>query len=417
MTSEAAAKRVAITGTFDVANYGDLLFPLIARHRLGSMEVEIVPVSPTTGTTVFADAMQPVGIESLIAGEQAVDAILIGGGYIIHLLPLDVLQEYRDAGVGESGVPALWIGATIAGALRDIPIAWNAPGVPLPFSTRIRDGVVAAALRASNYVAVRDRGSAQLLGNHDGITVEVVPDTVLDLARLMPPATLAAPFHEVLRRKSAPVDEQYFAVHLRTRSLGEISVATVGGWIDEFACAHDMRPILVAIGPSLGDSAQARDLSAHVATPHVLLDDPQSLTEIVSAIGMSRLYVGASFHGYVTAACYGKPGALVARPAHKKFSGLLEQTGRKQDLAFDWRQAFDIAARNNAAGSETRIPLSVLRALDVHWERIAAAVANPLQNREGRARFLRDYVRQGIELEGANWMLKPVLPRRRHESA
>jgi len=108
MTSEAAAKRVAITGTFDVANYGDLLFPLIARHRLGSMGVEIVPVSPTTGMTVFADAMRPVGIESLIAGEQAVDAILIGGGYIIHLLPLDVLQEYRDAGVGESGVPALW---------------------------------------------------------------------------------------------------------------------------------------------------------------------------------------------------------------------------------------------------------------------------------------------------------------------
>ena len=118
-------------------------------------------------------------------------------------------------------------------------------------------------------------------------------------------------------------------MHLRARSLGEIPLATVGGWIDEFARAHDLRPILIAIGPSLGDDADARDLSAHVATPHVLLDDPQSLNEIAAAIGSSRLYIGASFHGYVTAACYGKPGALVARPAHKKFSGLLEQTGTK----------------------------------------------------------------------------------------
>jgi polysaccharide pyruvyl transferase WcaK-like protein len=415
MTDEAAPKRVAITGTFDVANYGDLLFPLIADYRLGAKGLKIVPVSPTTGTTVFADAVQPVGIGSLISGVEAVDAILIGGGYIIHQLLLDVLREYRESGVGDWGVPALWLGATMAGALQDIPIAWNAPGVPLPFSTRMRDGMVATALRAADYVAVRDRGSAQLLGSHDGTTVEVVPDTALDLAGLWPPATLTATFHELLRRKSTPGDRQSFAVHFRARSLGETPLATLGGWIDEFARVHDLRPILIAIGPSLGDDADARDLSAHVATPHILLDDPRSLTEIAAAIESSRLYLGASFHGYVTAACYGKPGALVARPAHKKFSGLLEQIGRKQDLAFDWRQAFDIAARNYASGIEIRLPSSVSQSLDAHWSRIAAAVADPLRGRNARIRFLRDYLHHGIEFEGASWMLKPVLPRRRQE--
>ncbi len=67
--------------------------------------------------------------------------------------------------------------------------------------------------------------------------------------------------------------------------------------------------------------------------PHVLLDDPLGLREIAAAIADAALYVGASFHGYVTAAVYDVPGVMVARPAFRKFGGFLRQTGRMQDLA------------------------------------------------------------------------------------
>ena len=72
--------RVAIVGTFDVENYGDLLFPLLAedalQRRLG--EVELVPVSyHRRSPPDWPYAVTPVA--DLPALAPALDALLVGG--------------------------------------------------------------------------------------------------------------------------------------------------------------------------------------------------------------------------------------------------------------------------------------------------------------------------------------------------
>ena len=133
----------------------------------------------------------------LDASRQPAAGILIGGGYIIHAHSLDFLDHYAGAGIGSWCGAGLWLGATLAAALRDIPLAWNAPGVPHPFSAR-QHRLLAPALQAASYVSVRDEGSRRLLAPHGAADIAVVPDPIADLPRLWPKAKLADDYHQLL---------------------------------------------------------------------------------------------------------------------------------------------------------------------------------------------------------------------------
>ena len=97
----------------------------------------------------------------------------------------DALDEYRIGDLASWAGPGLWLGAGLAAALRDIPLIWNAPGVPHPFARGFRP-VVDSALEAADYVSVRDTGSAELLAAPREIDVRIVPDTIAELARMWP---------------------------------------------------------------------------------------------------------------------------------------------------------------------------------------------------------------------------------------
>ena len=69
--------RLVHFGTFDVENFGDLLFPLIARHRLAAAEIELTFVSPVGGPPVWqdcAESISPSAVEAL-----DVDGVLLEG--------------------------------------------------------------------------------------------------------------------------------------------------------------------------------------------------------------------------------------------------------------------------------------------------------------------------------------------------
>ncbi len=377
-----APRRVFMTGTFDVSNYGDVMFPLIAEARLARSGIAVVPVSPTGGRARFADAPACVSAAQMLAGEIQADGIVVGGGHIIHTHDMSRIEEYRSGGVGLWAGTSLWLGAVAAAARRDVALAWNAPGVPHPFAQSKRT-LVDASLKACDYLSVRDQASVELLDVPPGVVTHVVPDTVAEIAKLWPRVSLGAAFRALLTRKGADSEANYLALHVRNRAIAGTGIAPM---IDAFCRAQELTPILVAIGPSLGDGATARDVAQKLAVAHVLLDDPASLAEIAAAIAHSRLYIGASLHGYITALAYEVPGRLVARPSYRKFQGFLDQVGREADLARDWPEAFVRPAQRNPAAL---MAPSVFAALDAHWARLVEALAAPERKRKERRDFLR----------------------------
>ncbi|MGD0864553.1 MAG: polysaccharide pyruvyl transferase family protein [Rhizomicrobium sp.] len=391
-------------------NFGDLMFPLIAGHRLSSPGVEIVPVSPTGAATGLAEAMNSIGLEELLTGETPASGILVGGGYIVHSHKMHFLDEYKAEGLANFAGPGLWLGATLAAAIRNVPVIWNAPGVPHPLARNQR-GLIDAALRAADCLSVRDRGGLELLAPPEGLQADIVPDTVADIARMWSLQSLAAPFQSFISRKGGDPGARHLALHFRNRSLVKLGAEGAAALIDEFAQAHRLVPILIAIGQTHADDVVAREISRHLRERHIVLDDPIGLREIAAAIGCSSLYVGASLHGYVVAAAYGVPGVLVAQPSYRKFQGFLDHTGRNDDLARDWHQAFDTAAKRVEEGPAVRIPDSVFEKLDSHWNSVGEALASPERRSQQRHEFLQTWIRAGIGAGGPLWAHQPFVGR------
>ncbi len=398
-------RRLYIAGVFDLPNYGDLLFPLIARWRLASAGLDVIPVAPTSRAPDWEDTMVPVGVATMLT--EPADAVLIGGGYTINVHPLE-FDEYAEGGTSDWAMAGLWLGATMAGALHDAPVLWNAPGVPHPHGRRIRP-LVDAALAAAGYVSVRDRGGAELLAAPASVDVSIVPDTIADLATMWPKDSLSEIFHALMKRKNADPSGRYLALHLRDRSVAGLSMADLATRVDRFASEHGVIPLLVAVGRSHDDPATVRGLARHLRVPHILFDDPRGLREITAALAHSATYIGASLHGYIASSAYGVPGVLVARPAYRKFAGFLEHTERLEDLARTWEQAFDIGAARAREERSVRIPGNVLAALDAHWTRIRTAIEQPAAKRSERRAFLASLVRAGVEANGPQWAFRPIL--------
>jgi hypothetical protein len=400
-----ARLNILLSGMFDLDNYGDLLFPLVAQWRLGGFGYETIPVAPSARRPAIGDALAPLDIRQMLLDEEPIVGILVGGGYLIHASSLDFMERYQTDGAGAWSGVGLWLGATLAGALRDVPIAWNAPGVPHPFSSR-QHPLIDMALRATGYASVRDRGSAKLLGPPTDVNVRVVPDPVADIARLWPKQSLKATYQQLLRRKGVPADARVLAIHVRNRSMRGLEPAALGAMLKTFAAQHGLVPALVAVGASHDDPGTARLLAPHLGPSALLLDDPASLKEITSVFAHGALYVGASLHGYIVSAAYDTPGVLIARPAYQKFSGFLEHSGRLQDLAHDWPDALRLAAQRAREAAAARIAPAVFAALDAHWQSIHEAFAAPARMRDARRDFALALLRFGIDSEGPGWALR-----------
>ena len=401
----ARPRTALISGTFDVGNFGDLLFPIIAAHRLRPFGWDVLAASPTAGSSGLQDAAPSIALASAIGG-GTIDAVLIGGGEIAHAFPADFVTEYVQAGQADQAYPALWFGATFVASLVDVPIAWNAPGAPAPFSASIRESALDPALAAADYVSVRDEASLRFLQPGGG-SAALVPDTVADLASAWPPASLAADFDALRQKKGIAPDDTLFAVQARPGGLGNLSPEALAAMIADFAQPRGLTPLLLSLGPSLGDIEVLRQLSRAMPIRHILLDDPAGLREMAAAIAGARLYVGNSMHGYVAAACYATPGVIVARPAFHKFVGFARQIDAADDVARNWQDAFERAALR--INTQPGIGSSVASSLDRHWEQVVKAIGDPERGQARRAAFLRRVVTNSFSRNGFDVLLAPLL--------
>lgn len=406
-------RTILMSGMFDMHNFGDLMFPLVAQMHLEPRGFRIQPVSATGCKASLVDAPVSLSLPEALTQDCPMDGVLIGGGYIVHGHRLDILREYRAGDTGAWVGPGTWLGATLAGALHDVPVAWNAPGAPHPVGGPSRH-LAAPAFAAADYLSVRDLGSRRLLGE-GGEHAEIIPDTIVDLPKLWTAKSLEQDFKSMLGRLGLDGDGRILAVHTRGRSLAGEPVTSFAVKLQETCQKLDLTPVFVGLGSAHNDHAIATALHEAMTIQSAALNTPTSLREIAALLAHAQAYVGSSLHGYVGAYSYNRPAVLVARPSYQKFRGFIDHVQRPGDMAKSWDQALAQLPKATAPGAP---PTTLTDTLTLHWNRIADCFhQGPAPGRAARMTFLRQYVSAGIRQGGTGWPFLPFTTQQNLEAA
>jgi len=301
--------KIAHFGTFDVDNYGDLLFPYIAEYRLPKYDWE--HISPTNNNTVFKDSLPIISFDN--AKRNKYHAIVIGGGNILHLKQSKNTVYKNMDGFAYAN---LWVGAAKMAMEQKIPYIFNAPGVSKKIKGYIHEKIAQLTFENSNYVALREKYSLDLARRviknpqKQGLHTAIIPDTAFEIDRMWP-----------IENKDS---FKYISVNLNSRYHKPTSATAQN--LDEISLQLKMPIKLIIIGDCHGDKEFTQKVSSEMKTEHEIFQS-DSLKKIAHIIGCSSYFFGSSMHAFITAMAFGVPAFLILNkmPAHK-FIGLLEIT-------------------------------------------------------------------------------------------
>lgn len=392
------APRLALWGTFDVDNYGDHLFPRVAVRELerrlpGAAIDAFAPYGWLHPTPLDAGPpVSPLGpwTEGQAARVAAVyDAVMVGGGEIIHLNdPLLAPVYGAPAAEVERLAPSRFfvdgLGSTRLEAA--CPVIWHAVGIPAEPSVEAADRL-RRALAGRPYVTVRDRFSKERLERAGvEVAVEVVPDSALLLDRLVPAAVLAS-------RLGRLRDDGYYpagpALVVQGCDLLVDKVAEVAAALRSWLGAHpEVRPVLVETGGCRGDAVFAGELAPRLGPGRVYRLPPSSgVEDLAAAIGGGFAFAGSSLHGAITAMVYGRPFVLLNLAGESKLEGFGDLTGLGDRIAripTDIAEALDRALAT--AGDGAGLLAVLQRRIDAHFDRVADLAARAAAGTAGAAR-------------------------------
>ncbi|ACT49377.1 polysaccharide pyruvyl transferase family protein [Methylovorus glucosotrophus] len=350
--------RVAHFGTFDVDNYGDLLFPLIAEWRLPTFSW--IHVSPNGESSGFSDAVHSVPASQLGFGQ--VDGVIIGGGNIVHLRSSPI-PEYKS--IKYMAYPSITIGALNLASKKKLPLVINGPSIRNLKFGYLEHLLLGKLFDYSNYSAFRDQVSVDIANNFNASRAELTPDTVLDISRMWP----VSDFEKPSRGESG-----HIAVHVNSRYGG--SVTDTANALDQIGQITKSEIRFLPIGPCHGDISYMVDVASQMSTRTRLIHE-LSLKEFAKNIATSKAYVGSSMHGFITAVSYGVPALLVLNNQPlEKFKGLLSALEAPKHVVCP---TWEIAAQRYsnawtpAAGTREKI----YTALDCHWVKLENALRQP----------------------------------------
>lgn len=333
--------RIAQFGTFDVENFGDLLFPALLQAAIGN-GIRVDAVSPIGGSAIWEDTPSSISPTEFAKQQHIYSALIIGGGNIIRAEP-SLLPSYAQSGTGGLGhYSDLWLGAAQC-ARSGVPVIWNSPGVPEKLPSTLHD-LVRRILDCSTYIAVRDDVSRNiLLEASPSSEIHVVADPAWQIDELWTNSQLAKAYEVALARlgRTSPA-QRTVVVHLNSRYLGA-APAAVAKYIDAIAFKLNATPLLVALGRCHGDNLTARTVSQYMEIPPLVIEAPRSICETTSLFRHAIAYVGSSMHGYIVASAFGVPSLCVAPAAVVKFKGIASLGEGHSVLLESWRDAADLA--------------------------------------------------------------------------
>ena len=345
-------------GTFDVDNYGDLLFPKILEWRLTSYFIE--HISPTNKTSMFLDSS-----ESRCSPAHRPIATITGGGNILHFRGTS-LPFYSEC--SKRAYPKLVIEPAVIASKYKIPYIVNSPSIASKTLNPFEKMILSRILEFADYISFRDSRSAKRAAALTKNIVNVVPDTAFDISRMWP---------ELKREHGDP--SGYAVFHINSRY--GVTPEEISSAISNFSRKTKLSVVLLPIGPCHGDIEYSQKIAKIASQPCEVFESFE-LRSFAELLANAEVYIGSSMHGFITAASYSVPCALVLNKNYMaKFEGVLESLGFGRDRIFySWESAsadpFTLRAPNTENLSD------IFERLDMHWNTISSIIDGVTKQKE-----------------------------------
>jgi len=352
---------VGIAGTFDIKNYGDLLFPLIAAAALKQRDrrIRVVPFS-VNGKSEPSWPFQVQPMEQMIASISTLAAMLIGGGQIVRFD-----RYYAIPTPANVDLPfAYWLTPAVLAALIGKPVIWNAVGASMgwPHAPWYEE-LVRQVFAASYFIGVRDVVSRDDLAKvAPDAGIELLPDTAFGLSRLWPLEEESVEFTNW--RMSLGLESNYVVIQANAavgkyRSIIESLVASMG----------EINAVILPVCWCHGDRAEVfPELKGRVFLSREWLG-PKLISEI---IGRAEFVFASSLHACITALSYGVPAARVPISWGRKYELLDEFEGIAH---IDKKEALSSLIHRRRL-VEARV-VEYADRLDRYWDEVTDVVLQP----------------------------------------
>ncbi len=356
----------------DLENFGDLLYPVIfkklaEKHGLAS---EIAPLGFFPGPAPGDAGYSIQAINQLIRSpKRRLSHLVIGGGDILRTDVATVAAHYYSTyekrrgahfwtrmkqrllgrqqqphSIGELvekrmiyiSVPPFILDAADCPHLG--PILYCSSGVPFHFPPD-KTSAIRAAFESAAFVYVRDfQSRAKLQAAGVSRQVEVAPDLIVTLGDFFNRAAERSKGLALLAGHGVDTTKEIICFQSSPQSPNDVPEL-----LQQLAALKKKTGaeiVLVPIGHCHGDDVFLQELAQKSggALTYIAV---RSIYEIISVIAASRLFIGTSMHGNITAFSFGIP-HLFGPIAVDKAEGFLEISGLSNDLKLrSWSQLAD----------------------------------------------------------------------------
>ncbi len=320
---------IAQIGSFDVENYGDLLFENVFSVNIKKyLDIEdIILFAPKNCDKPFENEKKVYSVTELeeVYLEKPFDAIVVGGGDLIHFRKLLAKIPYISDSLVEYEALYMWIAPIMLSIKYNIPLVWNSPGVPFEFSDNEKE-IVKCFLENIDYISFRDDVSKKyLLESGTKCKINTSIDSVLSLSSIFSKDYLKK-YIEKLK-----ISDPYIVFHANKNYI-ESEIDDVVNQLVEITTKENLKIVLMPIGYALGDVDNLRKIKNKLAARAISFDEKLSPFEMMALISYSKCYIGSSLHGLITATSYEIPNIVINNYKATKIVGFLEKIDRSDSL-------------------------------------------------------------------------------------
>jgi len=348
--------KVGLFGTFDIGNFGDLMFPIIAERKLS--ELGAADITRFSYRAKHSDSWcyDVETIQSFPSHVGDTRLVIIGGGHLVHF------SRAMAHGYGPSDrrIPhpmGFWWVPAVAARMAGIPAALNAVSVDSSIP-KWAEPLMTAFVDSLDYVAVRDSQSQRRLERFAaGAEIKVVPDTVHSVSDLVQRGSQSAAFKDFSARVGLGPDYVIVQPSMILRDHRESVSRLIADAVREGFDVLEL-PIFregVDVGGFYGSHRCVKTLD--------VWPEPLVLAEIIAN---SRSVIGVSLHLSIVAAAYGIPIHRPRYSAESKFAALDGLPGMiwlESSPGLSWRETRDSDVDLTEVERRKRV-------INEHWARV-----------------------------------------------